>query len=236
MATEHLATENFWVDKNRFDHAERQYYEIKNSGKMDGISTLSGGGAAVSVEVMDRISAVEPENKDLRELVKKLEGLCLESAKRITALEVKLNPSAVASPAQKLSAAAEDNDDVDLFGSDSEDESAEAAMVREERLAAYAAKKSKKPALIAKSSLVLDIKHWDDETDLKEMEKEIRKITCEGLLWGASKFVPVAFGIQKLSISCVVEDEKVSIDWLTEEIEKFEDFVQSVDVAVFNKI
>jgi len=29
---------------------------------------------------------------------------------------------------------------------------------------------------------------------------------------------------------------KVSIDWLTEEIEKNDEFVQSVDVAAFNKI
>jgi elongation factor 1-beta len=35
---------------------------------------------------------------------------------------------------------------------------------------------------------------------------------------------------------CVVEDEKVSIDLLTEQIQEFEDIVQSVDVAAFNKI
>merc|ERR1712062_849622 len=40
------------------------------------------------------------------------------------------------------------------------------AKVREERLAAYAAKKSKKPALIAKTSVLLDVKPWDDETDM----------------------------------------------------------------------
>merc|ERR1712158_235763 len=51
----------------------------------------------------------------------------------------------------------DDDDDVDLFGSDDdEEEDAEAAKVREERLAAYAAKKSKKPALIAKTSVLLD--------------------------------------------------------------------------------
>jgi elongation factor 1-beta len=35
---------------------------------------------------------------------------------------------------------------------------------------------------------------------------------------------------------CVVEDEKVSVDDLTEEITAFEDYVQSVDIAAFNKI
>ena len=40
--------------------------------------------------------------------------------------------------------AQDDSDDgVDLFGSDDEEESAEAAKIREERLAAYNAKKSK---------------------------------------------------------------------------------------------
>lgn len=43
-----------------------------------------------------------------------------------------------------------------MFGSDEEDE--EAARIKQERLDAYAAKKSKKPALIAKSSILLDVK------------------------------------------------------------------------------
>lgn len=118
------------------------------------------------------------------------------------------------------------------------------------------------PALIAKSSIILDCKPWDDETDMGEMEKHVRAIECDGLLWGASKLVPLAYGIMKLHISCVIEDEKVSVDWLQEEIEKIEDLVriqilyyvklyslwtfckkiclflqvQSCDVAAFNKI
>lgn len=129
----------------------------------------------------------------------------------------------------------DDDDDVDLFASD-EEEDAEAARIRDERLKAYSEKKSKKPALIAKSSIVLDVKPWDDETDMKAMEKQVRTIEMEGLIWGASKLVPVGYGINKLQIMCVVEDDKVSVDLLVEEIEKFEDFVQSVDIAAFNKI
>ncbi|KAK4873646.1 hypothetical protein RN001_013006 [Aquatica leii] len=128
-----------------------------------------------------------------------------------------------------------DDDDVDLFASDEEDD-AEAEKIREERLKAYADKKSKKPVLIAKSSVVLDVKPWDDETDMEEMQKHVRTIEMDGLVWGASKLVPVGYGIHKLQIMCVVEDEKVSVDLLVEEIQKFEDFVQSVDIAAFNKI
>merc|ERR1719187_2171177 len=53
----------------------------------------------------------------------------------------------------------EDDEDVDLFGSDEDDEDDEAkAKVVEERLKAYHAKKAKKPALIAKTSVLLDVK------------------------------------------------------------------------------
>lgn len=130
----------------------------------------------------------------------------------------------------------DDDDDVDLFGSGDEEEDAEAARIREERLKSYADKKSKKPALIAKSSIVLEVKPWDDETDMKEMEKQVRSVEMEGLLWGASKLVPVGYGINKLQIMCVIEDDKVSVDLLTEQIQEFEEFVQSVDIAAFNKI
>lgn len=63
-----------------------------------------------------------------------------------------------------------------------------AARVREERLKQYAEKKSKKPGPIAKSSVLLDCKPWDDETDLSEMEKRVRSIEMDGLLWGAGLF------------------------------------------------
>lgn len=139
-------------------------------------------------------------------------------------------------PAAKAAAADDDDDDVDLFGSDNEEDDAEAARIRDERVAAYTAKKSKKPALIAKSSVLLDVKPWDDETDMAAMEANVRSIVMDGLLWGAAKLVPVGYGIKKLQIMSVIEDEKVSIDLLQEQIEAFEDVVQSVDIAAFNKI
>merc|ERR1712156_700600 len=129
----------------------------------------------------------------------------------------------------------DDDDDFDLFGSDDEEDE-EAEKLKAERLAAYAAKKSKKPALIAKSSILLDVKPWDDETDMKKLEECVRTVQKDGLVWGASKLVPLAYGIKKLQIMCVVEDDKVGTDFLEEEICTFEDYVQSVDVAAFNKI
>jgi elongation factor 1-beta len=46
--------------------------------------------------------------------------------------------------------AAEDDDDVDLFGSDDEEDDAEAERIKAERVAEYAAKKANKPKTIAK--------------------------------------------------------------------------------------
>merc|ERR1711902_17418 len=134
------------------------------------------------------------------------------------------------------SAGEDDDDDVDLFGSDDEEEDAEAAKIREERLAAYAEKKSKKPALIAKTSVLLDVKPWDDETDMDALTKAVKSVEMDGLTWGATKYVPVGYGIKKLVVMCTVVDDKVSIEELQEKIEAFEDFVQSCDVAAMNKI
>jgi len=143
-------------------------------------------------------------------------------------------PKADAKPAAKSTN--EDEEDIDLFGSDDEDDE-EKDKLTKERLAAYAAKKSKKPELIAKSSILLDVKPWDDETDMAAMEKSVRSIEQDGLVWGAAKLVAVGYGIKKLQILCIVEDEKVSVEELTEKIsEDFEEFVQSVDIAAFNKI
>lgn len=109
-----------------------------------------------------------------------------------------------------------------------QEEDEESKQVKEQRLAEYAAKKSKKPVLIAKSSIILDVKPWDDETNMKELEAAVRAIQMDGLLWGASKLVPLAYGIHKLQITCVVEDEKVSVDLLTETIEEISELVSII--------
>lgn len=184
---------------------------------------------------MDRISSLEKDNSSLRSVVDGLQKLVISLEGRLNKLEGGAAPAAKPTPAASKPAPADDDDDVDLFGSD-EDDDEEAEKLKAERVKAYSEKKSKKPALIAKSSILLDVKPWDDETDMAKMEAEVRTIVMDGLLWGASKLVPLAYGIKKLQIMCVIEDDKVSVDELQEKIQEFEDFVQSVDIAAFNKI
>lgn len=66
---------------------------------------------------------------------------------------------------------------------------------------------------------------------MKALEASVRGIEKDGLVWGASTLVAVGFGIKKLQINLVVEDDKVSLDELQEEIGEFEDYVQSTDVV-----
>ncbi|KAF9497343.1 hypothetical protein BDN71DRAFT_1444811 [Pleurotus eryngii] len=134
------------------------------------------------------------------------------------------------------SAAGDDDDDVDLFGSDDEEDNAEAERIKAERVAAYNAKKAGKAKTVAKSVVTLEVKPWDDETDMAALEKAVRSIEQDGLLWGSSKLVPIGYGIRKLQITLVVEDEKVSTDELQEKIAEFEDYVQSTDVAAMQKL
>jgi len=255
-----LAHETFWANKAECDDAEKKYYQgLYGNGQpgsiaaeiakarqhiKDSLECVDKAGSMVGNEdLVQKVSKLEIENKDLKKITHDLKSLVLKLEGRIVQLEKgsKTTPPASSTKSSKVEVAAEEDDedeDVDLFGSDSDDEEAKAEKERvtAERLKAYHEKKSKKPALIAKTSVLLDIKPWDDETDMDEMLKAAKSIEKEGLVWGASKLVPVGYGINKLQLMCVVEDEKVSIDELCEEIAEFEDFVQSVDVAAMSKI
>jgi len=214
----------FISDLHRYTAAETRYHEF-----------LSG--VAPSDDVMIQ------ENILLKQQLEVLQAQVNKLTDRVSRLETRLTDgsstgaSTASGDAKKPSAPApqDGEDDVDLFGSDEEEDEA-AAKIKEQRLAEYAAKKQKKPGVIAKSNVILDVKPWDDETDMAELEKCVRSVVMDGLLWGVSKLVPLAYGIKKLQITTVVEDDKVSVDELVEKIQEYEDYIQSVDIAAFNKI
>ncbi|XP_059441439.1 elongation factor 1-delta-like isoform X1 [Corylus avellana] len=148
-----------------------------------------------------------------------------------------ITEEAIATPpiGDTKAAAAEDDDDddVDLFGEETEEEKKAA----EERAAAV--KKSAKKKDSGKSSVLLDVKPWDDETDMKKLEEAVRSVEMEGLFWGASKLVAVGYGIKKLQIMLSIVDDLVSVDDLIEErltVEPINEYVQSCDIVAFNKI
>ncbi len=141
---------------------------------------------------------------DLRQLVKKLEG-------RVVHLEKDGGKKSAAAPVSKKD---DDDEDVDLFGSDEdEEEDAEKVRIREQRLKDYYEKKSKKPALIAKTSVLLDVKPWDDETDMDAMLKKVLSIHKEGLVWGACKRRSLQHRCEMLA--CVLPFQPNWCQWAT---------------------
>lgn len=255
-----LSTENIWYDKWRCDDAEAHYQaqlsgcvgQKKNSQTDSSLvkeiakarehikKSLTTETGPVDNAFISRIEALELENKNLCKVTQDLTTIVKKLETRIAALEAGASTKQPEKPVSKAEekggdAEEDDDDDCDLFASDDEDD-AEAERVKQERIKAYAEKKSKKPTLIAKSNIILDVKPWDDETDMAELEKCVRSIEMDGLLWGVSRLMPVGYGIKKMQITCVVEDDKVGTDDLEEKITAFEDYIQSMDIAAFNKI
>eukprot|EP01088_Endostelium_zonatum_P018407 TRINITY_DN58_c0_g1_i1.p1 TRINITY_DN58_c0_g1~~TRINITY_DN58_c0_g1_i1.p1 ORF type:complete len:175 (-),score=64.49 TRINITY_DN58_c0_g1_i1:90-614(-) len=127
-------------------------------------------------------------------------------------------------PAAKAEPKKEEDVD-DLFAESDEPE--EAPKPKEE-----AKPKPPKQRAVEKSNVILDCKPIELETDMALMEKNIRAIVMDGLMWGPSKLVEVAYGIKKLQITCVIEDEKVFMDDLEEKVQEAgQDLIQSIDVA-----
>ena len=97
---------------------------------------------------------MERENTELKKVIGDLRALILSLEARVKTLEGGAKPAQAAvakpsAPAPAKPAAKDDDededDDVDLFGDDDEDEEAE--KIKQERVAAYAAKKSKSMVL-----------------------------------------------------------------------------------------
>jgi elongation factor 1-beta len=145
--------------------------------------------------------------------------------------------------AAKAADSDDDESDDDLFG-DSDDEGdakakakAKAAAAAKAKAAAAAQKKKDKPKKVEKTQCIWEVKPADSETSLDDMEAAIRAIQKDGLVWGeAFDRQDVAFGIQKLVINCIVQDDLVTMGDIEEPIEAMEDLVQSIDMVAMQKL
>ena len=71
---------------------------------------------------------------------------------------------------------------------------------------------------------------------MAELEKCVRSVEKDGLVWGLSKLVAIGYGVRKLQITLVIEDEKISLDDLQDTIAEFEEYIQSSDVQAMQKL
>ncbi len=139
----------------------------------------------------------------------------------------------------------DDSDDVDdLFGDDGDDISDTIAkkIAADKELQARMKMKAEKAKKRGpeKTMFVFDVKPFDTETDLEALAKTLKATTRDGIVcWGEEhKFLPVAFGIKKLRISMIVEDDKVCQDDLEDHInaDGRDDQIQSIDLYTMSKV
>jgi elongation factor 1-beta len=114
---------------------------------------------------------------------------------------------------------------------------AQALKLKQEKDAKDGKGKKAKEKAAEKSLVVLEVKPWEADCDLHMVFAEICKFQMEGLVWGqAHELVPVAYGIKKLVMQCVIVDSLVLMDDVTDNIEAMEDYVQSVQVTAMTKV
>eukprot|EP00826_Nyctotherus_ovalis_P009914 TRINITY_DN12631_c0_g1_i1.p1 TRINITY_DN12631_c0_g1~~TRINITY_DN12631_c0_g1_i1.p1 ORF type:complete len:297 (-),score=99.74 TRINITY_DN12631_c0_g1_i1:103-948(-) len=132
----------------------------------------------------------------------------------------------------------DDFNEDDLFG-EGGDEDAQKILDEKKKKDAENKKKEKKKEA-AKSYIRFEVKVYDTSTNLDDLALRIFKdVSMEGLRWEKDyNLEPFAFGVNKLIISCIVEDDKVSSDDIIDTITQFdnEELVQSVDILVFSKL
>jgi Ca2+-binding EF-hand superfamily protein/translation elongation factor EF-1beta len=118
------------------------------------------------------------------------------------------------SPKKSAGAPAEE---MDLWGDGGEEDDAASQLVAEK---AAAFRKQREEAKAAKgqqmATVVLNVKPWDDTTDMAELEAQVRKVCHssgpEAIQWGESYLVDVGYGIKSLKITCRIIRETVSIE------------------------
>merc|ERR1711935_235556 len=126
------------------------------------------------------------------------------------------------------------DDDFDLFGDETEEDKVATEALKKKSEAAPV--KKEKKVIIAKSLVVFDIKGYEVEADWEAMATKVRLIEKDGLVWmDTHKVLPVAFGMKKLQMSMLIEDDKIETEDVFEIIESWEEDVQSTDIFSFNK-
>ena len=126
-----------------------------------------------------------------------------------------------------------DDEDLDLFGEETEEDK----KAKEEMKNKNKDKKKGKKKEVDKSHVILEVKGWEADQDLEALAKKIiSTIKKDGLSWNTGyKLEEVAFGVKKLIIAFLAEDDKCSVQEIVDELESWENDIQSVDVVSFNK-
>ena len=129
-----------------------------------------------------------------------------------------------------------EEEDLDLFGEETEEDKKAIEEMKKNRKKEKEGKKGKKKE-VDKSHVILEVKGWEADQDLEALAKKILStIKKDGLSWNTGyKLEEVAFGVKKLIIAFLAEDDKCSVQEIVDELESWENDIQSVEVVSFNK-
>ena len=127
------------------------------------------------------------------------------------------------------------DDDFDPFAEQTEEEKKDLEAAKHHK----GEKKKDKKVEAQRSLVLLEIKGFESDQDLDALAKKIQKeIKKDGLKWKEEyNLKEIAFGIKKILMGVIVEDEKVSVDDdIIEPLLQWEEEVQSVDIVSFDKL
>jgi len=132
----------------------------------------------------------------------------------------------------------EDGDDFEKKMSFSDDDEDDEAMklIQERAAAKHAADAAanKKPER-TKSTIILDIKPAEEDTDMADLEAKVRALQIEGGKWAGAELVPVFRHVKKLRIICVIWDDMVTWDDINDRLEAMPE-ISSIDIFAWNKL
>ncbi|CAD2090095.1 elongation factor 1-beta, putative [Plasmodium vinckei brucechwatti] len=123
----------------------------------------------------------------------------------------------------KKAANDDDDNDIDLFGDSNNDDKSILEKKKQEKEEALKKKKQKEKEK-NRSILIIEIKPKSIDTDISKIPKLVKeKIVDENIKWGEEvKKLPVAFGLYKLHMSCIIYDDFVNTNELIEKIENID--------------
>ncbi|KAF1742016.1 hypothetical protein MXB_1183, partial [Myxobolus squamalis] len=93
----------------------------------------------------------------------------------------------------------------------------------------------KKKEKVEKSLVVFDIMPLEATTNFEELIALIKKIKLQGLEWGEFSLEDFCYGIKKLRVACLLENEITSTDQIEELILDLDAYVQTTPFETYSK-
>lgn len=137
----------------------------------------------------------------------------------------------VKKPEHKKPEEKKEDDDFDPFAEETQEDKEKLENLKKKNKEEGKKKKDDKKGP-ARSLILIEVKGWDSEQDFDALaQKIIKEIKMNGLQWKEEyKLAEVAFGVKKIILGMVVEDDICSVDDITEKLEAWEDDISSVNI------